>query len=184
MRGQESGMHIVIGVISAIAGLIWALVALQRAGFDVGSCNPVLWRRRAQWRKKYAEKPIYTLTEPLDLAALLLLGTAKCEGEVSTEQKQELRNIFTEELKLNAGEADDLLVASAHLMRDEIYLVDHLPQILEKSSSKFSAEQLESLLGLMHRIAEKESPINEEQEKLITATADYFRVHKKAVGTW
>ena len=177
-------MHIVIGVISALAGLIWAVVALQRAGFDVSSCNPVLWRRRAQWRKKYAEKPIYTLSEPLDVAALLLIGTAKCEGEVSREQKQELRNIFTEELYLSANEADDLLVACAHLMRDEIYLVDHLAPILEKSAGKFSSEQVESLLTLMGRIAEKESPINEEQEKLLTATQNYFRVAKSTGKRW
>ena len=177
-------MHIVIGVISAVAGLIWALVALQRAGFDISCCNPVLWRRRAQWRKKFAEKPIYTLSQPLDVAGLLLLGTAKCEGEVSTEQKQELRKIFTEELNLNTNEADDLLVASAHLMRDEIYLVDHLAPILERSARSFSTQQVESLLNLMRQVAEKESPINEEQEKLLRATAEYFTAQERTAGQW
>jgi len=36
-------MHIVLGALSAIAGVIWALVALQRSGFNPASLNPFLW---------------------------------------------------------------------------------------------------------------------------------------------
>ena len=101
-------MHIVISVITALGGLIWALIALQKSGFDVSVLNPFLWHRRSLWRKKYDTKPIYKLSEPVDVAALLLLGVAKCEGEISSEQKQKILSIFAHDLHLGADDANDL----------------------------------------------------------------------------
>jgi hypothetical protein len=167
-------MHIVLGVLSAAAGLIWALVALQRSGFDPASLNPFLWLRRSRWRKTYGTRPIYNLDKPMDVAAVLILGTAKCEGEISTQQKQSVQAIFESEFNLDRNSATDLLVASAHLMRDEIHLVDNLDRILERSCREFTAEQARSLLSLMQTTAATESAINEEQRKLIAATEKYF----------
>ena len=177
-------MHIVIGVITAIAGLIWAFVALQKAGVDLNSLNPFLWYRRAQWKKKYADKPIYSLRNPMDVAGLLLLGVAKCEGEISSEQKNEVLKIFEVEFHMTRDGASDLLLASSYLMRDEVYLVDHLDKILERSGPAFTEDQIESLVSLMQRVARIESPINEEQNKLILATQDYFQRLKANPGTW
>src|SRR6266481_5973178 len=140
-------MHIVLGVITAVVGLIWALVALQRAGVSLSSLDPFSWYRRSQWRKQYADKPVYCLEDPVDVAAVLLLGTAKCEGEISAEQKQELLAIFVSEFKLTSDEAADLLLASSHLIRNEIYLVDNLPRILERTKERFIPAQIASLLS-------------------------------------
>ncbi len=177
-------MHIVLSIITALAGLAWALTSLQKSGFDINSLNPFLWHRRNSWRKKYDAKPIYKLSEPLDVAALLLLGIAKCEGEVSTEQKNQLTEIFQKDFHLSADDASDQLLASSHLLRDEIYIVDNIDKILEKSSTKFSSSQILSLLELMEQIAKLESPINQEQIKLINATQQYFAKIKKGPSDW
>lgn len=167
-------MHIVLAALSALAGLIWALVALQRSGFNPDSINPFLWWRRSRWRRQYAIPPLYRLDDPMDVAAVLILGTAKCEGEISTGQKRAIQALFEHEFKLDADAAADLLLASAHLIRDEIYLVDKFDRILECSSQRFTPEQATSLLGMMTRIGTQESPLNEEQRKLITTTERYF----------
>jgi uncharacterized tellurite resistance protein B-like protein len=177
-------MHVIIGALTAVAGLIWALVALQRAGVNLGSLNPFLWYRRAQWRKKYGEKPLYVLDQPMDVAAVLLLGVAKCEGEISAEQKRKIRLIFEQEFRLNSDAASDLLLASSHLIRNEIYLSDNLSKILEKSSAKFTQEQVTSLLSLMQRVANSEGPPNTEQQRLIAATSEYFSAQREKTGTW
>lgn len=177
-------MHIVLGVISAAAGLIWALVALQRSGFNPTSINPFLWFQRSQWRRKYTEKPIYNLRDPMDVAAVLILGVAKCEGEISAEQKREIQELFEAEFRLDRNEAADLLLASSHLIRDEIYLLDNLGKILEKSSSGFTAEQVGSLLAMMRRIGTLESALNDEQRKLVSATEHYFDRLRPPEGTW
>ncbi|MEZ5543569.1 MAG: TerB family tellurite resistance protein [Pseudomonadota bacterium] len=167
-------MHIVLAILSSVAGLIWALVALQRSGFNPDSINPLLWLRRSRWRRQYNTPALYRLDDPMDVAAVLLLGTAKCEGEISSGQKHALRTLFEQEFKLDGNAASDLMLASAHLIRDEIYLVDKLDRILEASSSRFTPEQATALLAMMTRIGTLESALNAEQRKLITATERYF----------
>ena len=96
-------MHIVLSIITALAGLAWALSSLQKSGFDIQALNPFLWHRRNAWRKKHDTKPIYKLSEPIDVAAILLLGVAKCEGEVSAEQKNKLVEIFQKDFHFELG---------------------------------------------------------------------------------
>jgi uncharacterized tellurite resistance protein B-like protein len=180
----EKTMHIVIGVVTALAGLIWALVALQRAGVRIGSLDPFAWYRRMQWRKKYADKPLYCLTDPVDVAAVLLLATAKCEGEVSAEQKQALLKTFESEFSLSADEAADLLVACAHLLRNEVYVFDNLERVLERAKDRFSVTQVASLATLMRRVAELDGPANGEQRKLIDATQRYFEERAQPKSAW
>jgi hypothetical protein len=167
-------MHIVLAMLSAAGGLIWALVALQRSGFNPDSLNPFLWLRRSRWRKQYGTHPLYRISEPMDVAAVLILGTAKCEGEISAEQKRSIQGIFMQEFKLDENAAADLLLASAHLIRDEVYLVDKLEKILAYSSRTFTPEQASSMLSLMMRVATLESPLNSEQRKLIDVTGQYY----------
>jgi len=167
-------MHVIIGVLTALAGLIWAFVALQRAGVSISTFNPLLIRRRMNWKKLYGGKPLYNLTEPMDVAAVLILGVAKCEGEISTGQKRTIQDIFETEFRLSRDEAADLLLASAHLIRNEIYLVDNLEQILRVSQARFKARQVESMLAMMRRVGTLEGELNEEQNKLITATEAFF----------
>ena len=177
-------MHIVLSIITALAGLIWAISSLRKSGFDIEALNPFLWHRRSKWRKKHDTKPIYKLSEPLDVAALLLLGVAKCEGEVSAEQKSELVSMYESDFRLSADEASDQLLASSHLLRDEIYIVDNIQKILDRSSSKFSDSQVSSLLTLMLQVAKIESTVNQEQQKLIDATQQYFAKIKKGSNDW
>lgn len=178
-------MHILIAAITAIAGLVWALNSLQRSGFDPNSLNPFLAYRRWQWRRSHGEKPIYKLTRPMDVAAVLLLGIAKADGEITSDQKKELLGLFQSEFEIGRDEASDLLLASSHLIRNEIYLVDNLEKILERTASKFEPDAVASLLSMMQRIAALDGSINAEQQKLIDATQSYFADRApKAVRTW
>lgn len=177
-------MHIVIGVLTALAGLIWALAALRKSGFNFSALDPFALYRRFQWNKKYSEKAIYSLNDPLDVAGLLLLGVTKCEGEISSEQKKELLRIFESEFKLNDNDASDLLLASSHLIRDEVYLVDNINKIMNRSKSNFSKNQIESLVKLMGSLANFESVANTEQNKLIQATQTFFNKYTGNENSW
>jgi uncharacterized tellurite resistance protein B-like protein len=175
----------IIAVITALAGLIWALSSLQRSGFDLNSLNPFLAYRRWQWRRTYGGRPIYKLDRPMDVAAVLLLGIAKADGEITSDQKRELQAMFQNEFGISRDEAADLLLASSHLIRDEIYLVDHLDKILDRSAGRFEPDAVGSLLGMMRKVAVLDGSVNAEQQKLIDATETYFagRV-KKSTGKW
>jgi uncharacterized tellurite resistance protein B-like protein len=177
-------MHIVIAAITAVAGLLWALHSLTQAGFHFSSLNPFAAYRRWQWRRTYGGKPIYNLDRPMDVAAVLLLGVAKADGDITSDQKRELQSIFQSEFEISRDEAADLLLASSHLMRDVIYIVDHLDKILERSAKKFEDENVSSLLRLMRKVAALDGSINAEQQKLIDATERYFAPKQQASGKW
>jgi uncharacterized tellurite resistance protein B-like protein len=119
----------------------------------------------------------------MDVAAVLLLGVAKADGDITSDQKRELQSIFQSEFEISRDEAADLLLASSHLMRDVIYIVDHLDKILERSAKKFEDENVSSLLRLMRKVAALDGSINAEQQKLIDATERYF-APKQAPGKW
>ena len=175
-------MHVLIGLLTAIAGLIWALVALDRAGFRLSS--PFALFRRYQWHKKYSRKPLHSLSEPMDVVAVLLLGIAKCEGEISADQKRQLSNIFEQEFQVSADEAADLLLASSHLIRNEIYLVDQIDKILEPSLGRFTDAHIKTVDSLMIQVASLESSPNEEQLKLIDGVRRVFASVRRSGGKW
>lgn len=177
-------MHIVIGVITALAGLIWALHSLQRSGFDLNSLNPFAWYRRRQWRLKYDEKPAFKLSDPMEVAALVLLGIAKCEGEISSEQKQSLLAMFRDEFQISDDEAADLLLASSHILRDEIYLSDNLNKLFQSSAERFNAAQVAGLLSMMRRVADLEGDANQEQLKFIRLTEEFFAKRSQPAKQW
>jgi uncharacterized tellurite resistance protein B-like protein len=177
-------MHIVIAAITALAGLFWALNALQRSGFHFSSLNPFLAWRRWQWMRSHGARPIYKLEKPMDVAAVLLLGVAKADGEITSDQKKELLGMFQSEFGITRDQAADLLLASSHLIRDEIYLVDHLDKVLERSAPQFEQETVASLLAMMRRVAVLDGSVNAEQQKLVDATDKYFAARVKPTGKW
>ncbi len=177
-------MHVIIAAITAIAGLLWALNSLQRSGFQLSSLNPFLAYRRWQWRRTYGGKPIYKLERPMDVAAVLLLGVAKADGEITSDQKKTLLEMFQSEFGISRDEAADLLLASSYLIRDEIYIVDHLDKILERSAQRFEPDAVASLLAMMRRMAALDGSINSEQLKLIEATEHYFAARAKPTSKW
>jgi uncharacterized tellurite resistance protein B-like protein len=174
----------IIAVITALAGLFWALNALHRSGFQFSSLNPFLAYRRWQWSRTYGARPIYRLERPIDVAAVLLLGVAKADGAITSDQKRELLAMFQSEFSISRDEASDLLLASSHLIRDEIYLVDHLGRILERCAERFEPDTVASLLAMMRKVAALDGSINGEQQKLIEATERYFAGRRQPQGKW
>lgn len=177
-------MHYAIGLITAIAGLFYALHRLQQAGLDLNALNPFLWYRRAQWAKKYAAKPLYCVDKPMDIAALLMLATLKCEGEVSAEQKSFMINVFEVEFHLNPKAAEDLLVANAYLLRDDIEITSQLEKVLARSKDQFTAEQARSTLELMQKVAGLEGTANEAQTALIEGVERILRTATTPPNKW
>jgi uncharacterized tellurite resistance protein B-like protein len=177
-------MHVLIAAITAVAGLLWALNSLQRSGFNLNSLNPFLAYRRWQWSRQHGTKPIYRLERPMDVAAVLLLGVAKADGTITSDQKKELLALYQTEFDISRDEASDLLLASSHLIRDEIYLLDHLDRILAPSAERFEADAIASLVRMMRQVALLDGSINTEQQKLIDATERYFAAKAPKAQKW
>ncbi len=177
-------MHILIGIITALAGLLWALNSLQQSGFRLSSLNPFHWHRRSQWKKKYARNPLYTLENPLDAAAAILLGIAKLEGEISREHKSEILEIFSSEFNLDTNQAKELFASTSYLLQSENNFIKNVDKVLSSSQEKFSNEQADSTLELLIRIAKIESDISAEQYELIDLVTKILKPLTTAQGKW
>ena len=146
-------MHIVLGLLAAIVTILVLLSRLADAGISLGGLNPFLWRRRREWRQKYSANPLFSLEDPLALAGMLALATAKADGDMSAAERQALLAEFETTFALSARAASELLSSSAHLYGDGQALRDHLDRILENATGRFNDAQLASTLALLDRIA-------------------------------
>ncbi|MCL2310224.1 MAG: TerB family tellurite resistance protein [Proteobacteria bacterium] len=145
-------MHIVIGVITAIAGLIWALVALRREGVSLDSFNPFAWYRRYQWRKKFQAHPALTADNPMDIAAIVLLHTAELKGELTRETRQALLDIFQSTFKIEEKEADELFSATSFRLKDGLF-EKHASRFIGERWSSLAAAQAQQIIPLTLKIA-------------------------------
>ncbi|MDX1527789.1 MAG: TerB family tellurite resistance protein [Gammaproteobacteria bacterium] len=177
-------MHYVIAFITALAGLLWALNSLQRSGVDLNAFNPFVWWRRRQLANFYGANPLHVLDNPMEVAALLMLATAKFDGEVSREEKHFLLKTFEEEFHVSAHEASSLLSQASYLLRDETDITAQLEKILERSRSAFTDEQVESTVDLMQRTASLEGPPGDGKLALIGETSRILGAARAQPGKW
>ena len=174
-------MHIVLGVLTS---LITILYLLDRMGVDLGGLNPFYWRRRRAWAKKYEGDPIYAVEDPIEVAALLVLGAARVEGDLSAEQKHAAQEQFESEFSMDARDASQLLSSAAHLLGAPQVIDTQLEGVAEKNKGRFSREQSESMLRMMVRVASTDGELTQRQREYIDFIKARFAVQEKREGAW
>jgi uncharacterized tellurite resistance protein B-like protein len=157
-------MHILIAFITALASLLYAL---ERLGIDIGWINPWAWKRRRQWRKQYHANPAFSLTKPMEAAALLLTSIVKVDGDISSDEKNELLRIFEEEFNQTAKQASDLFVSSTYLLNSSRDVLDRPGDVLAPSLHHFSDLQKRSTIELLKRLSEVGGDSNQTQREFI-----------------
>ncbi|MEM7299057.1 MAG: TerB family tellurite resistance protein, partial [Bacteroidota bacterium] len=118
------------------------------------------------------------------VAGVLLLATAKCEGEITQEQKAKLQQIFSETFHLSEEESSELLTSTTFLLRNEDYIDEQVDKILEHTREKLDDAHAKSLLSLMRDIASMNTTMNEPQRRLIERTEECLVTQKHNQGPW
>ena len=167
-------MHIIIAVLTAIAGVIWALYRLQNSGVDLNAFNPFYWLRRRAWETKPGIKPLHRLEKPLEAAAVLVVAALNTEGEVSREQKAEVIASFESEFNLSSNEAADLFSSSSFLLRGTLDFTAEVKHILAPTLERFTDEQIESVVSLVKRASLLDGVISSAQHELMSAITNEF----------
>jgi|TARA_B110000908_G_C10230559_1_gene440341 uncharacterized tellurite resistance protein B-like protein len=173
-------MHLLIALLTAIATLLFAL---DRIGIDIGWLNPWAWRRRRQWMKQLNANPAFNLDTPMEAMALLLLATARIDGDLSSDEKQELRKIFEDSFNQNTRDSSALLSSSTYLLGDGLEVFKRPQDVVSKSLEKFSSEQRESSIQLLTRISEVSGPASDSQKDYISSIRGVF-YSSKDKGSW
>ena len=177
-------MHIVLGLLGTIVTLLVVLHRLADAGIDLGGLNPFLWRRRRAWRQKFEANPIFSLREPIDVAALLVVGVAKIDGDMSAEEKRALLGEFETTFSLSEAKAAELLGSSSHLIGDGEVLRTQLDAVLAPQAERFSPDQVESILEMMERIAHIDGAPTASQLSLLDEVRRHLAPPQPEPGPW
>lgn len=142
-------MHIIIAFLTALATLLYAL---ERLGVDLGWLNPWAWRRRRAWLKRSTANPVFSLDKPIDAAALIVTAAAKIDGDISIQEKEELKNIFISAFNLPEKEATQLLGSSVFLLGSGEDVFNSPEKVLRNTLEKFTDEQKNSVLEILNKV--------------------------------
>ncbi len=164
-------MHVIIAFLTAVAGLLYAL---ERLGVDIGWLNPWAWRRRRRWMKQLHTNPAFNIDQPMEAAALLLLATARIDGDLSMEEKNALKALFVSEFRQSDRDASSLLSSSTYLLGAGDDVFSRPQEVLQRSLDKFSQDQKTSTINLMTQVAELGGAPSQRQRELIDAVQTVF----------
>jgi hypothetical protein len=177
-------MHILLGLLGTIVTIAVLFKRLSDAGIDIGWLNPFAWRRRRAWRKKYQGNPIFSLSDPLEVAALLATTTAKIDGDLSFEEKTILLELFQSEFHKSEKEASDLLMSSIYLFGDGEEAMAKPDKILRASLESFSPEKARSVMSLLKAISEIDQKNQAAKHAYIDKVEATFNAHFKPHDQW
>ena len=174
-------MHVVLGILGSIVSILYML---DRLGIDLGGLNPFYWRRRRAWAKRYHGDPIYSVEDPMEVAAILIVGSAKLDGDLSAEQKKVALQQFQSAFSLQASEASDLFGSAAHLLGSPQVIDSQLKGVADKNQKRFSREQAKSVLHVMATVAAADGDLNAKQIEYIEGIRSQIMQPEEEQGTW
>jgi uncharacterized tellurite resistance protein B-like protein len=174
-------MHIVLGLLGSI---ITILFLLDRLGIDLGGLNPFYWFRRRAFVKKYGSDPIYSVEDPVHVAALMIIGAAKLDGDLTANQKQVAQELFVSEFSLDSREASQLFGSAAHLLAAPQLIDDQLRKLAARNIDRFSPDQARSMVDMMAKVASADGDLSSEQKGYIESVRSQFVSEEKSKGTW
>lgn len=172
-------MHL-LGILGLV---ISALYLMDRLGLDIGWLNPFAWRRRRAWRTRYEANPLYSLTSPKDVTALLAVALAKCDGDMTREQKQGLLDLLANEFRVSQQDASALVTSSVFLLRDGVELKENLRQVLQPSQDSFTEEQRRAAVGLLTQVVRLEGHASHLQSSLLSEIETHLIISDQT-GKW
>jgi len=174
-------MHVLLGFLGSI---VTVLYLLDRLGIDLGGMNPFHWYRRRAFAKKYGSDPIYSIEDPVHIAALLVIGAAKLDGDLTAEQKTAARDQFVAEFSMDEREASQLLGSAAHLLAAPQLIGTQLEKLADRNKDRFSSDQAQSLMQMMVKVASADGSISVRQQEFVDDVRAAYVGEAKGDGTW
>ena len=174
-------MHIILGFLGSLVTLFYLL---DRLGIDIGGINPFYWYRRRAFATKYGSDPIFSVEDPVHIAALLVIGTGKLGGDLTAEQKAVAQAEFEDQFSLDARDASQLFGSAAHLLAAPQLLDTQLRKLADRNTDRFSAEQAASLLQMANKVAASSGEPTASQNEFIEVLREKLVPEQKGEGTW
>lgn len=173
-------MQVILGFLTAI---VTVLYLLDRMGVSLGGLNPFHWYRRRAFKEKYGSDPVYAIEDPIHVASLLVLGAAKLDGDLTSEQKRVAKEQFESEFSLDSREASQLFGSAAYLLAAPQLIETQLNKLADRNKDRFSPDQARSVVHMMVEVASAGGEMSKAQTEFIEKVRSEF-VQEEKQGTW
>lgn len=177
-------MHIIIGFLVAVGGILFALNRLQQNGVDLNAFNPFTWFRRHKWKQKHGAKALHSIENPMEVAAVFIVGIVALEGEITIEQRNFIFSIFVDEFGISNESAGELYASASYLLKDEIDLSGQVRHIVAPCREAFDEGMVNSLIVYLNKVANYDIGASEFQRSLISAIERELALVEKVNSKW
>ncbi len=162
-------MHILLAVLGALAAAFWAFTYFMRAANEgreaIGEVKGLV--RRGKWNRRVDQRLVENLSDPREAAAILIYQIAAYDGEITDKQHadivKDMQNAFEADTETAEG-----LFAFARMAVGEINDAGNSARkILAPVADVCTAEEKQTMIDMLERAAEVESPPTDMQRRLI-----------------
>jgi len=167
-------MHIlmaILGVIGVVSVVLYRLSYTYSAGKELAEDSKALWRR-TKWKLKRRHDLLDTLTDPREVATVLMVETAKLGGEMTVSQKAKIAQLMRRHFEIDDAEADDMMVAAAFKTRDVADVENVLVRILKPVRERLTDKEKLDLVQMMHEVAKADGKLDPYQDRFIGVVKD------------
>jgi uncharacterized tellurite resistance protein B-like protein len=168
-------MHMLLSLLGAIVTIVILFKRLADSGIDLAGLNP--FSSSPSTASDDPEKQLFSLSDPLEVAALLATTTAKIDGDLSSEEKTMLLQLFQSEFHKNEQQASDLLISSVYLFADGREAIAMPDKIMHTSLQSFSPEKAQSLMRLLNAISQVDNINQAAKQAYVNKVEAIFEAH-------
>jgi len=164
-------MHFVIGVLIAIASLIYWLGMASRGAREIGSLASDVKNmpRRRRFQKNASKEALDIIEDPVDAAVILMIAVARSDGggRVSAEEDAMICTLLQETMQWPKDEAANLLLQLKALTSHVILQDTLLFRMIDVLRGQISPDESAELAAMMEQVAQCEGPASLDQTDII-----------------
>ena len=167
-------MHILL-VLLAILGT--ALYVTYRLGLTFGNGRDfaddtrALFRKR-DWKGQHLQKPIDALSDPKEAAIVLMLETAKADGEMTQSQRSKVLNLSAHYFEINRNDASDLIASASFITRTLTDIHNVIGRVVRPLQENLSPKERRDCIKMMYEVANVDGDPSPNQIQLIGRVKD------------
>jgi len=163
-------MHILLGIVGAIAALSYYFFVFRRAGEAVSEAVDVVQRvrgkvRRNAFRKKAEGSALSSVEDPGSAAAVLLVKIAECGGPVFDDAKTEIAKMVRDEIGME--DAPEVVSFAEWVAKRAVNPSDIIRTYKPLWVGNLNSVQMAGFVEMASRIAHLEGKPNSEQKEIL-----------------
>lgn len=163
-------MHIILGILGAIAAASYYFFVIKRAGDAAGQAVDMAQQIRGKIRrnafKKKVDGSVLTAVEDAGTAAaIIMVKTAECKGIITDEARNAIKAIISDEIGM--PDSDEIVPFAEWVSNQVASPNDIIRQFKSLWMNNLNPTQMSEFIDMVQRVASINGDPNSEQKEII-----------------